>query len=97
MVAADSDEEKKLRSLRDQLAEVFGFQVKDHAKYEFHITMSYQMAPFTPQEQSTYHQLLTTHINRIANAAPVLELGIPEYCIFPDMFRFEPQKLLVCS
>ena len=97
MIAADIDEDKKLRSLRDELAEVFGFRVEDHLTYQFHITMSYQMAPFTPQERSEYHQLLTTHIKRIADAAPVLELGIPEYCTFPDMFRFEPQKLLVCS
>lgn len=97
MIAANTDEEKKLRFLRDQLAEVFGFQLKDHADYQFHITMSYQMAPLTPQEKDAYRQLLRAYIKLIADAAPVLELGIPEYCTFPDMFRFEPQKLLVCS
>jgi hypothetical protein len=97
MIAADVEEEKKLRSLRDQLAEVFGLQVKDHATYQFHITMSYQIAPFTPREQDAYRQLLRTHIKGIAHAASVLELGIPEYCTFSDMFRFEPQKLLACS
>lgn len=97
MIAADAEEEKKLRSLRDQLAEVFGFQVKDHAAYQFHMTMSYQMAPFTAEEREAYRQLLNIYVKRIVDAAPVLELGIPEYCIFPDMFRFDPQKLLRCS
>lgn len=97
MIAADNDEEKKLRTLRDRLAEVFGFQVKDHAIYQFHITVSYQMAPFTPQEHGAYRELLAKHVQRIIAAEPVLELGVPEYCVFPDMFRFEPQKLLNCS
>jgi hypothetical protein len=34
MIAADFDEEKKLRSLRDQLAKVVGFQIKDRATYQ---------------------------------------------------------------
>lgn len=88
MIAVDSDEEKKLRSLRDKLAEVFGFQLKNHATYQFHITMSYQMAPFTTEENGAYRNLLEKHVQRIIDAEPVLELGVPEYCVFPDMFRF---------
>jgi hypothetical protein len=97
MLPVDADENAKLRSLRDQLAEVYGFRLKDHATYQFHITMSYQMASFTPEERNTYQQLMAKHIRKIIAAQPVLELGNPEYCTFPDMFRFEPNKLLVCS
>jgi hypothetical protein len=35
--------------------------VKDHATFQFHMTMSYQVTPFTAQEQSDYRKLLRTH------------------------------------
>jgi len=91
------DDNAKLRSVRDYLAEVYGFRLKDHATYQFHITMSYQMAPFLPEERNAYRELLKKHLRQIADAQPILELGNPGYCTFPDMFRFEPRKLLVCS
>lgn len=97
MLPADSDENTKLRSVRDQLSEVYGFRTKDHAQYVFHITMSYQISRFTNDEQIAYRRLLKAHVQRIVDAAPVVELGNPEYCTFPDMFRFEPKKLIVCS
>jgi hypothetical protein len=97
MVPVDDAENTKLRSLRDQLSDLYGFRLKNHDQYGFHITMSYQVHPFTDEEQTTYRTMLKLHTRRIIEAKPVLELGIPEYCTFPDMFRFEPQKLLVCS
>jgi hypothetical protein len=97
MDPADPDENAKLRSIRDQLADVYGFRLNNHATYQFHITMSYQMSPFTFEEQSDYRELLAKHIRQIIDAQPVLELGNPEYCTFPDMFRFIPRKLLSCS
>jgi hypothetical protein len=97
MLPVDDVENTKLRSIRDRLAKVYGFRLKDHDQYGFHITMSYQIAPFTNQEQAAYRSLLKLHIQRIIDAAPVLELGNPEYCTFPDMFRFDTQKLIACS
>jgi hypothetical protein len=97
MAPANSEENAKLRSVRDQLVEVYGFRTKDHDQYTFHITMSYQLAQFTQGEQVTYRKILREHLRRIVAAEPVLELGEPEYCVFPDMFRFEPKMLLACS
>ena len=97
MVPVDAAENAKLRAVRDTLAEVYGFRLKDHDEYEFHITMSYQVAPFSPQEQAAYREMLNTHLKRIVEASPIVELGVPEYCTFPDMFRFNLQKLLACS
>ena len=97
MIPVDEAENRKLRSVRDQLSEIYGFRLKDHDQYGFHITMSYQIAPFTIQEQTTYRSVLKEQVRQIIAVAPVLELGNPEYCTFPDMFRFEPQKLLRCS
>jgi hypothetical protein len=97
MTPANREENAKLRNLRDQLASVYGFRTKDHDQYTFHITMSYQTSRFTEQEQTEYRRILRAHLRQIVAAAPVLELGQPEYCVFPDMFRFEPKTLLACS
>ncbi len=94
----DDAEATKAHSIRNQLFRGnCGFRLKDHDQYGFHITMSYQIAPFTNQEQAAYRSLLKLHIQRIIDAAPVLELGNPEFCTFPDMFRFDTQKLISCS
>ncbi len=97
LVPADSGENRKLRTLRDQLAKVYGFRAKDHDQYEFHMTMSYQVARFTEPEQVLYRAILRAHLRSIVAAAPVLELGEPEYCVFADMLRFEPKTLLACT
>ena len=97
MVPATREDNAKLRSVRDQLAEIFGFRTKDHDQYTFHITMSYQLDKFTSEEQTKYRQILRENMRRIVEAEPVLELGEPEFCTFSDMFRFEPKTLLACS
>jgi len=94
MSPADEAENKKLRTLRDRLAEAYRFRAKDHDSYGFHITVSYQMRPFTPEEQSIYNNILRKHVTKISAAAPVLELGLLTYCTFEDMYRFEIRKLL---
>jgi hypothetical protein len=96
MKALNAAEEAKLRSVRDQLAEIYGFRLPDHASYAFHITMSYQTAAFTPREANAFTALRAEYVRRIVAAQPVLELGNPEYCTFNDMFRFEPKVLLSC-
>lgn len=97
MVPVDSGENVKLRSIRDQISDVYGFRLKSHDAYQFHITMSYTIAPFTEEEQRAYREILRVHLKRVADAEPVLELGVPEYCTFTDIFRFDPQQLLVWS
>ena len=97
LVAANPSGEVKLRSLRDQLSEVYGFRLASHASYGFHMGMAYQLAPFTPEAESSYTNLLQIHIPKISASAPVLQLGEPEYCTFLDMFRFNPKHLLSCA
>ncbi|MCU1324128.1 MAG: hypothetical protein JWM43_3777 [Acidobacteriaceae bacterium] len=94
MAPADEEEERKLRTVRDRLADVYRFRAKDHDRYEFHITLAYQMQRFSASEQSAYRLLLTTHLPRVVAASPILELGMPEYCTFRDMFQFNIQRLL---
>lgn len=97
LVPVDDAENRKLRTLRDQLGDAFGFRTKDHATYQFHMTMSYQLDGFTPQERNDYHTMISAYVPRMVKAQPVLELACPEYCTFEDMFRFEPKRLLTCA
>ena len=94
MKPVDEAETSKLRGLRDRLAEVYRFRAGDHDRYEFHITVAYPMAVLSDEEKVTYLALLRRHLPLIASAAPVLELGPPEFCTFKDMYRFEPRTML---
>lgn len=94
MKGANAEEEAKLRSIRRQIAPVIGIALPEPDHYEFHITLSYQLAEFTAQEQKQYRALLREHVARIVEAQPVLELANPEYCTFRTMDRFEPLKLI---
>ncbi len=97
MSPVNQAEADKLQSVRDQLAEVYGYRGKNHNSYQFHITMSYQVRDFTPAESAAYRNMLQTHLPKIVAAAPIVELGGPEYCTFADMQRFEPLLLLRSS
>jgi hypothetical protein len=92
---ADDEENAKLRDLRDRLAsEVFRFRTKDHDTFGFHISLAYQMSKLTVEEAMEHQAILERHVPGIITAAPVIELGDPEYCTFDDMYRFEIRSLL---
>jgi hypothetical protein len=94
MVGANADEERKVRSIRDRLVDVFGFRDNKHDEYGFHITLAYQLQRFTPAEQAEYHAIMAKNVPLIATSAPVFEFANPEFCTVPDMFRFDIQCLL---
>ncbi len=97
MKAIDTAEETKLRSVRNQLATAYGFRLPDHDAYAFHVTLSYQVAAFSDAEKRQFEAMRREYVEQIVKAEPVLELGNPEFCIFPDMLRFEPKLLLRCA
>ncbi|WP_221271870.1 hypothetical protein, partial [Tunturibacter empetritectus] len=74
--------------------EVFRFRTEDHATFGFHISLAYQMSLLTHEEERQHQAILERHVPAIIAAAPVIELGVPEFCTFEDMFRFEIRALL---
>jgi hypothetical protein len=85
----------KVKKLRDHLAdEVFHFRAANHDSFRFHISMAYQVRGIEPKEREEYQELISHHILRIAEAAPIIELAVPEFTTFNDMFRFEVRSLL---
>jgi hypothetical protein len=94
MIGTDDGEERKIRRIRDRLVDVFGFRDKNHDEYGFHITLAYQLQRFTPVEQAEYQAILAKNVPLIAASASAFEFSEPEFCTFPDMFRFNIQLLL---
>jgi hypothetical protein len=92
---ADDKENAKLRNLRNRLAsEVFRFRTKDHDAYVFHVSLAYQLSRLTPEEDREHRAILERHVPVIMATSPLIELGIPEFCTFDDMYRFEIRSLL---
>jgi hypothetical protein len=95
LLPADSNEKMKLRRLRNHMAdEVFRYRAKNHETFGFHISLAYQMRGFTSKEWREYENILELHLPLILAAAPVIELGVPEFCTFEDMYCFEIHTLL---
>jgi hypothetical protein len=94
MTGADAASERALRTLRDKIAEVYQYRAPDHDTYGFHITLAYTMADFSKAEMTRYRSILDNAVEGIVAATPVLELGLPEYCTFRDMYRFDPEIML---
>lgn len=85
----DDTEARKLRRLRDRLAQALNIHTADHDDYRFHVTIAYQIAWFTPEEQEAFQRALERWRARLAEAHPAILFGPPEFCIFRDMFAFE--------
>jgi hypothetical protein len=95
LVPADADEKLKIRTLRDRMSdEVFRYRTADHDTFGFHISMAYQMVGLTDVERREYQSILMHHLPALNAATPIIELGVPEFCTFGDMYRFEVQTLL---
>lgn len=95
LVPADAKEKLKLHMLRDQMStEVYRYRAADHETFGFHVSLAYQMSGFTAEERQEYQSQLARHLPAIIAAAPVIEFGVPEFCTFGDMYRFEIQTLL---
>ena len=94
MTGVDPASERALRHLRDQLAQVYRFRAPDHDTYGFHITIAYTMADFSVAELVEYRALLQHHVELMTAATPILELGLPAYCTFRDMYRFDVESFL---
>ncbi|WP_343611035.1 DUF1868 domain-containing protein [Novosphingobium sp.] len=90
----DTAEETRLRRLRDRLATLLAIEDNDHDHYGFHITLAYQFANLTRDEDTAWRAALRRWKAAIIARAPVITLGPPEYCLLEDMFAFKRQFYL---
>lgn len=90
----DAQENAKLRQVRDRLADALKIRAPDHDRYQFHITIAYQIDWFTPEEQADYAAALQGWRRALQRQNVVFSFGAPEYCVFEDMFAFQRQFAL---
>jgi hypothetical protein len=94
LVPADDAENHAIRGLRDRLADLLHLHAPDHATYAFHITIAYRLSELSAADDRAYRNLLADHVARISAAAPVIELGLPEFCSFKNMHRYDVLRYL---
>ena len=94
LVPFDGGEQAKLRRLRDRLAERLLIRAKGHHNYAYHVSIGYQVAWFSPEEERALKQTWRNWTEALATHAPLIVLGAPEFCVFQDMFAFDRQFYL---
>lgn len=94
LLPLDAAEERKLRRLRDRLAEATGIRAPGHENYRFHISLAYLLDALNPGEAAEYRAAQREWEMQVAKVSPVIALGAPEFCVFKDMYAFERQFFL---
>ncbi len=89
--AASAPEAYRLRRLRSDLADTLGLPVP---KLTLHFTLGYLVAWLTSQEEHRLQLEKLAFLERVCRDGLLIELGLPEYCQFRDMFHFERQFYL---
>ncbi|KAF5626794.1 RNA ligase cyclic nucleotide phosphodiesterase [Fusarium tjaetaba] len=85
IVGATEEEEKRMRRLRDRLADAFGFHAPNHLTYRFHVSIAYLIRWLESEDQAEFEKALTGWLPKIKRG---FELGTVEFCTFDDMFSF---------
>lgn len=91
---ADAAEHRKLRLLRDRLAETLQLRAPRHDDYRFHITLDYVYAPLDDSSRAKLVALRARLLADFIVRSPLIELAAPEFTYFDDMLEFRPQLLL---
>jgi hypothetical protein len=81
-----AEENIAIRHLRDRLADVTKMRQKGHDKYRFHLTVAYILRYLSDEQEKELMEFLMRHFKDMPKE---LELGLPEFCRFEDMFAFE--------
>ena len=90
----DAAENRKLRLLRDRLADTLHLRAGHHDDYRFHITLHYLYAPLDEVGRERLLALRQYLLADFIARSPLIELGAPEFTYFDDMLEFRPQLLL---
>ncbi|KAF8208704.1 RNA ligase/cyclic nucleotide phosphodiesterase [Mycena galopus ATCC 62051] len=83
-----SQENARLRNLRNRLSSLLHIRAKGHDNYGFHMSMAYLLRFPTEEQDMQLMKLLTDHFED--EMPKEFELGPPEFCSFEDMFAFKP-------
>ncbi len=82
---ATMEEERRMRRLRDRLADTFGFRAPNHETYVFHISMAYLMRHIDGEERKELNKVFAEYLPMVQQE---FELGPVEFCTFENMYAF---------
>lgn len=82
---ATAAEEKRLRRLRDRLADTLGFKAPNHYTYGFHISMAYLLRHVDGENRVLLNEVFAQHLEGVQIE---FELGALEFCTFENMYAF---------
>lgn len=94
LAPVDQAEFDRIERLRSAIAKAIGIPEPAPGTYQFHITLGYVLQPFSRTQEDTALAALSEWKQRVVRAAPIINLGIPEYCTFEDMYAFRRQFFL---
>jgi len=82
-----TEENARIRGLRDRLSTLLHIRSKVHATYDLHFSMAYLLRILTEEQDKELRKLLMDHFE--GGMPKELKLGAPEFCTFEDMFAFK--------
>lgn len=89
LVPASVQENKKLRDLRDRLAQRLGIRAPDHDQYGFHISLGYLVKWMTDAQTLEYAAVQQKCLTFLRETLEVFALDAPRFCTFNDMLTFD--------
>jgi hypothetical protein len=91
---ADAAQARKIRDLRDRIADVWQLRHPGHDIFRFHTTQAYITAWPSPAELAAAQNLIMPVFDRMRRNRTVLELPDAAFCFFDDMLEFRPRVQL---
>ncbi|CAM1503480.1 Fc.00g010710.m01.CDS01 [Cosmosporella sp. VM-42] len=82
---ATAEEEARMRSLRDKLADSLGFRAPDHETYGFHITLAYLLRHVDGEDRAELKKLFA---ELLPDVKMEFELSAVEFCTFENMCAY---------
>lgn len=88
LVPSTPPEEKRLRALRDKLADKIGLRHPGFEEYSFHLSIAYLLKWLSESEQLQIQKVLDLWLEGLTEEERCFELGTPEVCVYDDMCEF---------
>ncbi|CAM3159740.1 hypothetical protein BZK31_19395 [Pseudomonas floridensis] len=94
LLPVDAQESRKLRNLRDRLADRLGIRAPNHEVYGFHVSLGYLVKWMTDRETRDYAAVQQDCLAFLRQTFDVIELDTPRFCTFNDMLAFDDKFAL---
>lgn len=80
------EEGRRIRGLRDRLADVLDLKNPGHERYGLHFSVAYLLRRLSDEQEREVRELVLGCLEGVDGD---FELGAPEVCTFGDMFAFK--------